>query len=214
MVAALFAAVSIAQAPKTDEEKVVYALGAAIGKGVAQFRLTKAEMEMLKQGLTDAATGSKLQANPQEYEPKIRDLQRSRAEAAEKAVLDQAAKQKGAQATASGLVYQELKAGRGPQPKATDTVKVHYKGTLPDGTEFDSSYGRGQPTEFPLNGVIPCWTEGVQKIKTGGKAKLTCPAKIAYGERSPSPKIPPNSTLVFEIELLEVKPVSPPAGAK
>ncbi|RYF75690.1 MAG: FKBP-type peptidyl-prolyl cis-trans isomerase [Comamonadaceae bacterium] len=106
----------------------------------------------------------------------------------------------------SGLIYQSIKEGTGAQPAATDTVKVHYRGTFPDGgKEFDSSYKRNEPTEFPLNGVIPCWTEGVQKMKVGGKAKLTCPPGIAYGARGAGGVIPPNATLDFEIELLEVK---------
>lgn len=107
--------------------------------------------------------------------------------------------------TPSGLVYRSLKEGTGPSPAASDTVKVHYRGTLTDGKEFDSSYGRGQPAEFPLNGVIRCWTEGVQKMKVGGKARLTCPPGIAYGNRAVGGVIPANSTLVFEIELLDVR---------
>lgn len=107
--------------------------------------------------------------------------------------------------TSSGLVYQSLKEGTGESPKATDTVKVHYKGTFPDGKEFDSSYKRGEPTEFPLNRVIPCWTEGVQRMKPGGKAKLTCPAAIAYGAAGAGGVIPPNATLNFEIELISVR---------
>lgn len=106
--------------------------------------------------------------------------------------------------TASGLIYQSLKEGTGESPKATDTVKVHYRGTFPDGKEFDSSYKRGEPTEFPLNGVIRCWTEGVQRMKPGGKAKLICPPGIAYGSRGAGGVIPPNATLHFEIELLSV----------
>ncbi|MDA7414860.1 FKBP-type peptidyl-prolyl cis-trans isomerase [Xenophilus arseniciresistens] len=109
--------------------------------------------------------------------------------------------------TPSGLVYQSLKDGTGASPAATDTVRVHYRGTFPDsGKEFDSSYSRNKPTEFPLNGVIPCWTEGVQKMKVGGKAKLVCPPGIAYGARGAGGGvIPPNATLNFEIELLDVK---------
>ena len=115
-----------------------------------------------------------------------------------------AAKEAGAVATASGLVYLSLRDGTGASPAETDTVKVHYKGTLPDGKEFDSSYKRGQPAEFPLNRVIKCWTEGVQRMKVGGKAKLVCPSAIAYGERGVSGLIPPNATLLFEIELLGI----------
>ena len=105
----------------------------------------------------------------------------------------------------SGLVYQSLKEGSGASPAASDTVKVHYRGTLQDGKEFDSSYKRGEPTEFPLNRVIPCWTEGVQMMKPGGKAKLTCPPAIAYGASGAGGVIPPNATLNFEIELVSVK---------
>jgi FKBP-type peptidyl-prolyl cis-trans isomerase FkpA len=107
--------------------------------------------------------------------------------------------------TASGLIYQSLKDGSGTSPTATDTVKVHYKGTLLDGKEFDSSYKRGEPIEFPLNRVIPCWTEGVQRMKPGGKAKLTCPPGIAYGAAGAGGVIPPNATLNFEIELISVR---------
>ena len=115
-----------------------------------------------------------------------------------------AAKEPGASVSASGLVYRSLKDGSGASPAATDTVKVHYRGSFPDGKEFDSSYKRNEPTEFPLNRVIACWTEGVQKMKVGGKAKLTCPAAIAYGSRGAGGVIPPNATLQFEIELLSV----------
>lgn len=107
--------------------------------------------------------------------------------------------------TGSGLVYESLKEGTGESPAATDTVKVHYRGTLADGKEFDSSYKRGEPTEFPLNRVIPCWTEGVQKMKPGGKARLTCPPGIAYGARGAAGVIPPNATLQFEVELISVR---------
>ena len=120
------------------------------------------------------------------------------------ATLTAASKEAGAKVTASGLVYRSLKDGTGASPAATDRVKVHYKGTFPDGKEFDSSYKRNEPTEFPLNGVIPCWTEGVQLMKTGGKAKLTCPSAIAYGQRGAGGVIPPNATLVFEVELLAI----------
>ncbi|WP_373305458.1 FKBP-type peptidyl-prolyl cis-trans isomerase [Pseudorhodoferax aquiterrae] len=118
--------------------------------------------------------------------------------------LEAAAKEPGAQTTASGLVYRSLQDGNGASPGASDKVKVHYRGTFLDGKEFDSSYKRNAPIEFPLNGVIPCWTEGVQKMKVGGKAKLTCPAAIAYGSRGAGGVIPPNATLQFEVELLGI----------
>ncbi len=121
-------------------------------------------------------------------------------------VLDKAAQEPGAVKTASGLVYKVVKEGRGKNPAPTDTVRVHYKGTFPDGKEFDSSHKRGMPTEFPLNAVIPCWTEGVQKIKPGGSIKLVCPPQIAYGARGAGGVIPPNATLIFEVELLGIAP--------
>lgn len=123
---------------------------------------------------------------------------------AQDATTAAAAKEPGAVVTASGLVYRSLKDGSGASPKANDTVKVHYRGSFPDGREFDSSYKRGTPIEFPLNGVIPCWTEGVQRMKVGGKSKLTCPSQIAYGSRGAGGVIPPNATLLFEVELLGI----------
>jgi FKBP-type peptidyl-prolyl cis-trans isomerase FkpA len=123
---------------------------------------------------------------------------------AQNEVLDKAAQEPGAVKTDSGLVYKVVKEGTGRNPTATDTVRVHYKGTFPDGKEFDSSYKRGTPTEFPLNRVIPCWTEGVQKIKPGGTIKLACPPNIAYGSRGAAGVIPPNATLLFEVELLGI----------
>ena len=115
-----------------------------------------------------------------------------------------AAKEQGAIVTPSGLVYRSLKDGNGAHPLAADTVKVHYRGTLANGTEFDSSYKRNEAAQFPLNGVIKCWTEGVQRMKVGGKARLTCPAALAYGERGAGGLIPPNAPLQFEIELLDI----------
>lgn len=124
--------------------------------------------------------------------------------AAQPDVLAAAAKEPGAVQTDSGLVYRPLTEGTGPSPRAIDRVTVHYRGSFPDGREFDSSYQRGQPAQFPLAGVIPCWTEGVQLMKVGGKAKLTCPPQIAYGARGAGGVIPPNATLQFEVELLGI----------
>jgi len=118
--------------------------------------------------------------------------------------LAAAAKEAGAVVTASGLVYKSVRDGTGASPKASDTVKVNYRGTFPDGKEFDSSYKRNKAIEFPLGNVIPCWTEGVQRMKVGGKAKLTCPASIAYGSRGAGGVIPPDATLLFEVELLAI----------
>ena len=121
------------------------------------------------------------------------------------AYLKAAAAEPGAVVTGSGLVYRALAEGKGAAPKASDTVRVHYKGTLVDGREFDSSYSRGQPAAFPLDRVIRCWTEGVQRMKVGGQARLTCPAVIAYGDRGAGGVIPPNAVLQFEVELLGIE---------
>jgi FKBP-type peptidyl-prolyl cis-trans isomerase FkpA len=126
------------------------------------------------------------------------------AHADDSAALAAAAKEPGASVAASGLVSRSLKDGTGASPKATDTVKVNYKGMLPDGTKFDASADHGGPITFPLNRVIPCWTEGVQKMKVGGQARLTCPSAIAYGPRGAGGVIPPNATLVFEVELIAI----------
>jgi FKBP-type peptidyl-prolyl cis-trans isomerase FkpA len=125
-------------------------------------------------------------------------------DSASKAYLEKAAAMPGAARTASGLVYRELTPGTGSSPKVTDVVKVHYRGTLVDGTEFDSSYKRNEPAQFPLNRVIPCWTEGVQKMKVGGKSQLVCPSNIGYGDAGSPPAIPGGATLIFEIELLGI----------
>ena len=122
----------------------------------------------------------------------------------DESILEKAAKEPGSIKTASGLIYTEIEPGSGPSPSATDTVKVHYRGTLKDGTEFDSSYKNNEPLEIPLDRVIPCWTEGVQRMKAGGKARLVCPANIAYGAEGRPPVIPGGATLIFEIALIDV----------
>src|SRR5512138_352668 len=119
--------------------------------------------------------------------------------------IDKAAKEKGAVKTASGMVYRSIKDGSGRSPNAASVVEVNYRGTLTNGKEFDSSYKRKQSIKFPLSGVIPCWTEGVQKMKVGGKAQLVCPPELAYGARGAGSDVPPNATLIFEVELLDVK---------
>jgi FKBP-type peptidyl-prolyl cis-trans isomerase FkpA/FKBP-type peptidyl-prolyl cis-trans isomerase FklB len=196
---------------KTEEQKTLYAIGLAFSNGLAGFGLSEAELEIVKAGLTDGVMNREKKVDLQAYGPKIQEMQRTRSAAlavTEKktgqAFLDKAAAEKGATKTASGVVITTLKAGTGPAPKATDTVKVHYHGTLIDGTVFDSSVQRGQPATFPLNQVIKCWTEGVQLMKVGGKSRLVCPSDMAYGERGSPPKIKPGATLVFEVELLEI----------
>jgi len=193
----------------TDDQKVVYAIGLALQNSLDQFDLSSAELDIIKRALTDAAAG-KPAIDIDEWGPKIEALATARGErvvAREKAAsvsyLAKAATESGAVRTGSGLIYREISPGTGPSPTASDRVKVHYRGTLINGTEFDSSYRRNEPAQFPLGGVIPCWTEGVQKMMVGGKARLVCPSDIAYGDGG-RPSIPGGATLVFEIELLEI----------
>ncbi len=199
-----------AEEPKTEEQKTLYAVGLVMARQLSVFSLTPAEFEFVKLGLTDGATGKTPRVDLDAYTQKIqdmatarRDVQGEKLAAEAKEFLEKAAKEKGAVKTSSGLIYLSLKEGSGANPTASDKVKVNYRGTLVDGKEFDSSYKRGQPAEFPLSGVIKCWTEGLQLMKPGGKARLVCTPEIAYGKRG-SGLIPPNATLVFEIELLEV----------
>ncbi|KPK06802.1 MAG: peptidylprolyl isomerase [Betaproteobacteria bacterium SG8_39] len=200
-------------ADMSEEQKTFYALGQVLARNVSVFSLTRAELDAVQKGFHDGVLGSKSAVDMNVYGPKIQPLAASRQAAANeksaaagKAQLAKAAEEKGAVKAKSGLVYLALREGKGAMPTPTDTVSVHYRGTLIDGTEFDSSYKRKAPTEFPLNGVIPCWTEGVQMMKVGGKARLTCPPETAYGERGAGGgAIPPNATLTFEVELLEVK---------
>ncbi len=191
--------------PKTEEDKTLYALGLALARELQVFNLSPAEAEQVKRGFADALSGRKPVVDLEAYGPKIQTLAQTRRASLSKDFLEKAAKEKGAVKTDSGLVYLSLKEGSGASPKASDTVKVHYRGTLTDGREFDSSYSRNSPAEFPLGGVIKCWTEGVARMKVGGKAKLVCPAAIAYGDRGAGNMIAPGATLVFEVELLEVR---------
>jgi FKBP-type peptidyl-prolyl cis-trans isomerase FkpA len=189
----------------TDEQKIAYALGLNIHRSLVRYHLSPAELELVKRGITDAAAGKpRLELN--EWGPKFNAFGGERAKAAAKPYLDKAATEPGAVRTETGLVYRELTPGTGESPKATDRVQVHYRGTLTDGTEFDSSYKRNAPAQFPLNNVIRCWTEGVQKMKVGGKSLLVCPSDIAYGDQGRPPVIPGGATLVFEVELLGINP--------
>ena len=206
-------AVSGATGPelKTDDQKTLYALGLVISQNLASFNLSAADLEPVLAGVSDGVLKKEYKVDVQTYAPKISQLQASRAGAsaavekkAGQAFLEKAAAEKGATRTPSGLIITTIKPGTGPSPKATDKVKVHYHGTLTDGTVFDSSVQRGQPIELPLNGVIKCWTEGVQLMKVGGKSKLVCPSDIAYGDQGRPPQIKPGATLVFEVELLDI----------
>lgn len=205
---------SAAPVSGSDDDKAFYALGVAVSQNIASFNFTPAELEKVKQGFTDGALGNKPQVDVQQYIPRLRELQTERVASAAKVALDKAAAEPGAKRLDSGLIITTVKEGTGESPKATDTVKVHYHGTLPNGTVFDSSVQRGEPATFPLNGVIPCWTEGVQQMKVGGKSKLVCPAAIAYGDRGAPPTIGPGATLIFDVELLGIEAPAAAAPAK
>ncbi len=174
-----------ATAPKlvTDDDKTLYALGVLMSKNLEAFELTPQEVELVKSGLEDGTLGKPTQVDAEKMGENVQNLYRKRMEAmgakdkeAGAAYLTKAAAEAGATKTASGIVIKTVKAGTGAQPAATDEVKVHYEGKLVNGKVFDSSIKRGEPATFPLNGVIPCWTEAVQTMKVGGKAQIVCPS--------------------------------------
>ncbi len=198
---------------KTDEQKTFYALGLVVSENLAPFNMTEAELEAVKAGMIDGVLHHDLKVKMEDYGPKIGALAHDRAAAgaaAEKAsgtaYLDKAAAEPGAVKVPTGFVIQEMKPGTGPSPKPTDKVKVHYKGTLIDGTVFDSSLDRGEPVVFPLDHVYPCWTQALQMMKVGGKSRLVCPSDLAAGDRGSPPRIKPGATLVFEVELIGIEP--------
>jgi FKBP-type peptidyl-prolyl cis-trans isomerase len=209
------------QKPKTDDEKALYSLGVLLSKNIQTFNFTEKELDMVKAGLADGAQDKSQieEADIEALVPKLQELQGKRvAEATEKektsgaAFLTKAAGEKDATKTESGLVYKQVKAGEGATPAATDQVKVHYEGRFTDGKVFDSSVKRNEPATFPLNGVIPCWTEAVQLMKVGGKAQVTCPPELAYGDEGRPPQMRGGATLVFDIELLEIVKEDPSAA--
>ena len=194
-----------------DEQKTLYAIGVALSQSLHDFSLNEAELEIVKAGLSDGALKRPHKVDMQIYGPKIEQMGKARgATVAEKekkagaAFLAKAAAEPGVKKTASGAILKTVKEGSGPSPSAADKVRVHYHGTLVDGTVFDSSVKRGQPVTFPLGNVIKCWTEGLQQMKVGGKSRLICPASIAYGDRGSPPVIRPGATLIFDVELLEI----------
>ena len=203
----------------TDEQKTLYALGLALSQSLGRLNLEAGELAYVIDGLEDGVLGDTPRVAMEEYSAKVQLLAQERFNAAAereatvaKEFLAKMAAEPGASRTESGIVWFDVQPGTGPNPVATDVVRVHYRGTLADGTVFDSSIDRGEPATFGLDQVIPCWTEALQKVKVGGKIRLVCPPELAYGPQG-RPGIPPNAPLVFEVELLgigeEPSPTSP-----
>jgi len=194
----------------TEDQKTLYFLGKAVSSKIKQFDFTPEETKFIVQGFSETLAGKELKLEDSygmklnEYLAKKQEAMVGKEKEKAKPFLEKMAKEAGAVKLPSGVVYIPVKEGAGVNPTAADMVKVHYHGTFPDGKVFDSSVDRGTPAEFPLGGVIPCWTEGVQKIKVGGKAKLVCPSDTAYGDQGAGGAIPGGATLVFEVELLEI----------
>jgi FKBP-type peptidyl-prolyl cis-trans isomerase FkpA len=224
LVLALLATVAVGcskgKDPKTEEEKTFYSIGTMFGSRLTQLSMSDAEIDSLTSGLRDAAKGDKQKVDPMAYQQKIQDMFKSRMEKQAGDIkkkgsefVDNFVKKEGATKTASGLAFKVITEGTGVTPKETDVVKVHYHGTLMDGTVFDSSVERKQEVSFPLNRVIKGWTEGLQTMKVGGKSKFVIPSELAYGDAGAPPKIAGGATLVFEVELLGIEKAAPTAEA-
>lgn len=205
------AAPAAAEGFQTEEEETLYALGVAISQRLMGLEFTDEEVTTIQSGLRDGLKGNELRTDMGVMWGKIDPMVKARQariiqkeKDAGKAYCEKAATESGAQTTDSGVVYFELKAGDGESPSREERVLLHYHGTLRDGTVFDSSVDRGEPVEFVLNKVIPCFSEGVTRMKVGGRSRMVCPADTAYGDRGSPPKIRPGATIVFEVELLDV----------
>ncbi len=196
--------------PETEDQKILNALGQALAQNLAGAGFSAGKLAFVQRGFSDAVLGEDALVELSEYGSQIQAFMQQRASGTAEGELVQAtafmeeqAGVEGAERTESGIVIQEITAGTGANPTAEDTVQVHYHGTLRDGTVFDSSVDRGEPATFPLSDVIPCWTEGLQRISVGGKSRLVCPPNLAYGPQG-RPGIPGNAALVFEVELLDI----------
>ena len=213
MLVILFAApVFAGDAPKPAEHNTLYAVGLTAAHQLSVFNLTPAELEVVKQGFADGVSGKTPEVELRDYNDRIQELARARrkAQGAKMApeneqFLARAALEKGAVVTPTGLIFFPVKEGSGASPGPNDRVWVRYRGTLVNGKEIDSSDKNGKPAEFRLNGVISCWSEGLQKMKPGGRAQLVCPAKLAYGQTGKGYDILPDAALVFQVELVAVK---------
>ncbi len=201
----------------SSEDKIMYALGLSLAERLAEFELTPEEIERVQAGLADGLLGREPRVSLGHWGHRAEMLlQRRREEIAlrerrkAEAYLEQAAREDGAVKRASGLIYRELRSAEGPRPGESDRVEVHYHGTRIDGSVFDSSVERGKPSSFEVGGVIRCWTEALQMMSVGTKARIVCPPQIAYGRKGMPGKIKPGATLTFEVELLDiVTPASP-----
>jgi FKBP-type peptidyl-prolyl cis-trans isomerase len=193
---------------ESEDDKAIYILGHAVARQLADYSLTDREFEVMLYGLREGVSGKEPRYKPEDYERKLTAIFVSRIvtkqKLAGKAYMEKAAAEPGAQKSPSGVIMTIQEPGSGAGPTTSDRVEVHYVGTLVDGTEFDSSRKRGKPAEFPVTGVIQCWTESLLKLKPGAKAKLVCPPETAYGDRGSGAAIKPGATLVFEVELLRV----------
>ena len=205
------ASVASAAALETEDQKTLYAVGVALSQRLAGLGFTDAEVAAIQSGLTDGLASAEPKVDMAAYGPKIQPMLEGRAakiteqeKTAAAGFLEEMAAAPGAVKTDSGVIYFEIEAGDGPSPSTSDTVKLHYHGTLRDGTVFDSSLEGGEPATFALDAVIPCFGDGVQKMKIGGKSKLVCPSDAAYGDRGAPPHIKPGATIIFEVELLEI----------
>jgi FKBP-type peptidyl-prolyl cis-trans isomerase FkpA len=212
-------AAATSAAPKSDQDKLIFAVGQLLSRSVAAFDFNEHEKQVMQAGLASGLRDSKAAASADAYVPKIQALLAERSgkvmaktKAAGKALRDKLAGEKNTITTASGIVVTTLKAGTGAAPKAADEVKVDYEGTLADGSIFDSSIKRGQPATFKLSEVVPCWTEALQLMKVGGNSRVACPSDLAYGDRGRPPSIPGGATLVFEVHLLDIMKPAPPAA--
>ena len=207
---------------KTEDDKTFYAMGFMLGSNLQRLNLSDHELSALYKGVVAAAKNLEAEVEMPIYQPKIQQMFKSRMESFSKKqktdgdqyITDYVKKNPKAKKTESGLVYEVLKEGTGEAPKETDTVEVHYHGTLTNGEVFDSSVDRGKTISFPLNRVIKGWTEGLQLVKTGGKIRLVIPSELGYGDAGAPPKIPGGSTLVFEVELFKINPEAEKPAAK
>ena len=196
---------------ETDDEKTLYAMGLMLSRQLASAGFSEAEVETINAGLTDGLLGRDARVELQVYGPKIQPMVQAKMAAIgelekkeSQTYCEAKAKEEGAQVTASGAIYFEVEPGSGASPSGTDRVKVHYHGTLRDGKVFDSSVDKGEPVTFGLNAVVACFSEGIQKMKVGGKAKLVCPSDTAYGDRGSPPLIKPGAAINFDVELIEI----------